>query len=95
VGPAARQRALEELCPPAQIAAARKTLGNAAYGKKDFETACELYTKAIEVTCGAGLPLPLTYLMNRAQCHVARMNMGAALRDARQALGILQDPLAP
>ncbi|KAF3908731.1 hypothetical protein AA313_de0203036 [Arthrobotrys entomopaga] len=64
-------------------AAALKDKGNAAFAKKDWNEAIDLYSKAIELD-----PTVPAYFSNRAQAYIKTEAYGYAISDATKALEV-------
>ena len=78
VDPVAQATASEE-------AAACKTLGNEAFGKQDYDTALEHYTKAINTLKAVNCKQDPLILLNRSATYLALKRYVPALYDANQA----------
>lgn len=71
----------ESLSDEKKEAESQKALGNAAYSKKDFETAIKHYSKAIEL-----VPDSLVYYSNRAAAYFEKGDYDMCIKDCEEAV---------
>ncbi|XP_071962789.1 stress-induced-phosphoprotein 1-like [Antedon mediterranea] len=80
----------KEMDPNKKKALDLKTEGNAAYKKKEFDEAIDLYSKAIELD-----PDEMTYLTNRAAVHFEKKDFDACRTDCLKAVEVGRENKAP